>query len=246
MSIGFRTRGLVSAAAVIVLLSTAACGSNDPVADTSSSSGVTDSSMIGETAEISSGSATASATASAPVASSSAAGPAETTASVAPVTTTTEPTRTTTITPKPGSGNINQTVPSKVLPSNPPVELTQTAQFGGGVTVNLVSIQQIQTVAQGPGEVSGPGLAVTISIKNASNTAISLAAVNVTLGDALDTPGSPMAGDPSKPFSGELAAGAATSGVYVFALPPDYKDPASISVSYSTDAPIVYFTGNAK
>ena len=126
-----------------------------------------------------------------------------------------------------------------------PVSLTETADFGGGVTVDLASIESVTTTAQGPGEVAGPGLVIKIRIKNGSSAAVPLNAVNVTVSDGAQTPASPMSAAPAAPFSGDLAPGAEATGVYVFTLPGEYTNPATVTVSYSTDAPIVVFTGNA-
>jgi len=234
--------------AVVLLtavLAVAGCSSSsDDAATTASSASGSSVSADGSTAPTSSVSDAASAAASAPGTSDAGASPAE--AAPTEAASSDVPIPATTPVAAPAGGDINQTVPSVELTTAAPVSLTGTAEFGGGVTVDLASIASVQTTAQGPGEVAGPGLVITIRIKNGSAAAVPLDAVNVTVTDAAQTPASPMSGAPAAPFSGQVAPGAEAQGVYVFTVPSDYTDPASITVSYSTDAPIVLFTGNAK
>jgi len=235
--------------AVVLLtavLAVAGCSSSsDDAATTASSASGSSASADGSTAPTSSVSDAASAAASAPGTGDAGASPAEA-AAPTQAASSDVPAPATTPVAAPAGGDINQTVPSVELTTAAPVSLTGTAEFGGGVTVDLASIASVQTTAQGPGEVAGPGLVITIRIKNGSAAAVPLDAVNVTVTDAAQTPASPMSGAPAAPFSGQVAPGAEAQGVYVFTVPSDYTDPASITVSYSTDAPIVLFTGNAK
>jgi len=151
----------------------------------------------------------------------------------------------TTPVPAPGGGDVNQTVPEVALTTNAPVELTGTGDFGGGVTVALTSIESITTTAQLPGEIAGPGVKVTVTVTNGSADAVDLNSVIVDLQDAAGAPAIPMTSG-SAPFTGSVAAGQSAAGTYVFTVPSTYTNPATISISYSTAAPIVVFQGDAK
>lgn len=240
-----RSRALLSLVAAVAVLTVAGCTSDSDDAVTSSSSTSSVSASSESSARESSSAAETTVSESA---SSESAAPATTEASesvVAPPVETSEPAPApTTEVAAPGGGDINQTVPAVEQPTAAPVALTETAQFGSGVAVNLTSLTKITTVAQGPGEVSGPGLAVTIAFTNNSSSPVSLDGVNVTLDDGNANPASPMSGDPAVPFTGDLAPGASATGVYVFSFPDDYKDPSRIQVSYSADAPILEFLGS--
>ncbi len=152
----------------------------------------------------------------------------------------------TTEVPAPGGpGNIQDSVPTVAATSNPPVALDAAGDYGNGVTVALTSIESVTTEAQLPGEIAGPGVRLEVTITNGSAAPIDVSSVIVDLQDAAGTPALPMSSG-ATPFTGSIDAGAAASGVYVFSAPAAYTNPATISVSYSADAPVVVFTGDAK
>jgi hypothetical protein len=100
--------------------------------------------------------------------------------------------------------------------------------------------------ALGPGEVAGPAVAVTLQIRNGSGKRIDLSATSVELADSTGAPGLSMTDDPANPFSDELEPGATATGTYVFRIPTSNRKPITVSVRYSTEAPIVLFVGDAK
>ena len=147
--------------------------------------------------------------------------------------------------PAPVSGDINQVVPEVTMPTNPPVPLTGTADFGGQITARLSEVTPIDATAKIPGEISGPALQVTVEITNGSADAIGLDSVSVNLATKDGTPASPITTDPAAPLSGVLAPGEKRSGVYVFTVPTDALGDVSVDVLYSAGAPIVLFQGSA-
>jgi len=155
-------------------------------------------------------------------------------------------TRATTPVPAPGGGNVNQTVPVVPVTTKAPVSLSVAASYGTGVTARMVKIDNIKTVAQLPGEIAGPGVALTVEITNSSTRVVELNSVVVDLIDVRGVPAIPMTAAPASPFAGSVAPGKSATGVYVFTLGSTYRDPGNISVSYSIGAPIVLFAGNVK
>lgn len=152
----------------------------------------------------------------------------------------------TTVVPAPGGdGNIQQTVPTSAAASNPPVALDATGDVGNGVTVSLGSIESVTAEAQMAGEVAGPGVRFQVTIVNGSTEPIDLSDVIVDLADANGTPAIQMTAGAS-PLGGSLDAGATASGIYIFATPDSYTNPATISVGYSAAAPVAVFSGDAK
>lgn len=129
-------------------------------------------------------------------------------------------------------------------PTSAPVGLDAVADFGAGVTVTLDGIEELEIAAQGPGEISGPGLALTLTVTNGSDAEADLGAVSVNLAGAAGAPGVIMTGAPAAPFSGELDIGGSASGVYVFAIDPDDLTAIRVEASYSTRAPTVAFAGD--
>jgi hypothetical protein len=148
--------------------------------------------------------------------------------------------------PPPTSGNIHTTVPVGRVQTQTKKGLLGTQSFHNGVTVTIRSVTPIQTKATLPGEISGPGYAVVVSITNGSGKSITVNNVVVTMQDHAKTPGSPMEGAPAKPFRGTLAKGASADGTYVFAMSHSHKNPVTITVSYSADQPDLAFVGNTK
>lgn len=142
-------------------------------------------------------------------------------------------------------GGINQIVPSAARKTKAPVPLAGTADFGTGVTAHLTSVTAVQAQAAGPGEVAGPALKVAVRLTNDSDAAISLVGVVVTIADANGTPGVQMSQSGSSPFRGSLAAHASADAVYVFTIPAGHRNPVTVNLSYSSEAPVVLFVGDA-
>lgn len=154
-----------------------------------------------------------------------------------------EPAATTPV-PAPQGGDINQTVAAVPVTTAPAVPLNSAADFGGGVRVEMIELNRIDTTAQGPGEIAGPGVAIKLRFVNESSAAVSLDNVTVNLADGAQQPGLPMSAAPAQPFRGSVDPGASAEGVYVFTLPSDFANPTSVTVSYAAGAPTVVFTGD--
>jgi hypothetical protein len=133
------------------------------------------------------------------------------------------------------------------LPTLPPVELDQEADFGDGVTARVTGVRAVDAEASGAGEIGGPALAFTIELDNRTTEQLPLDTVTVLMvyGGA-DTPAIPILGDPrARPFSGRLEPDAAKSGVYIFTVPEDGRDDVTLTVSHASLSPIVAFQGSA-
>jgi hypothetical protein len=144
------------------------------------------------------------------------------------------------------SGSIHSTVPSVTRKTVAPVALTGTADFGTGVSANVTSVTAVKTTAQGPGEISGPGVRVVVVLDNDTSKAIDLDTVVMTVSDAKNVPGSPMSASGSQAFHGTLNAHAKATGIYVFDLPTGHRNPVTVNFSYSASAPVALFVGAVK
>lgn len=112
------------------------------------------------------------------------------------------------------------------------------------VVVSVSSVEAIDGTGQGPGNIAGPALRVTVSLENRTDGVVPVdgVAVSVAYGPDL-VPASPLE-DPSRfPFGGNLGPGESADGVYVFTVPADQRDAVTISVGYLASAPIAVFTG---
>jgi len=129
-------------------------------------------------------------------------------------------------------------------PALPEVALDAAAAVGNGIVATLPSIESIEGSAVGPGNIAGPALRVTVRIQNGTAQPVSLDGVAVNMSYGADrTPASPLDDPSRRPFSGMVAPGESSEGVYVFTVPADARDSVTIEVGYQAGAPLLLFTG---
>jgi hypothetical protein len=146
----------------------------------------------------------------------------------------------------PVRGNINQTVPAETPATLQAAPLTEQVQPDKGVVVEVSDIRAITTEARFPGEIAGPGIAVTIHVVNSSVAAIDLDNAIVDVRGSDGSRGIAVSGAPATSMSGSLPPGQQASGVYVFTLPQDQRSPISVRFSYAAETPTVLFVGDAR
>ena len=128
-----------------------------------------------------------------------------------------------------------------------PVALDRPAAAGNGVTAEVVGLKAVTAKAQTPGSINGPALQATVRLTNGTTGPLYLGGVAVELAHGADlTPASPNDDPRAKPFSGALAAGASTEGVYVFTIAVADRDHVTLTVGYQAGAPFLVFTGSAR
>ncbi|WP_155859325.1 hypothetical protein [Cellulomonas sp. KRMCY2] len=128
----------------------------------------------------------------------------------------------------------------------PPVALDETASFGTGVTARLTAVESVDGEADGPGEVAGPAVRITVEITNDTAEALDLHKVVVDVAAGADlAPGEPLSGPGVRWLDGTLEPGGVATGVYVFAVPADRRDLVHVKVSYDPVQPTVLFEGPA-
>lgn len=145
----------------------------------------------------------------------------------------------------PTPGSTEASVPSQKITKRKAVTLDGRGTAADDVTVTLTKVAAITAKAVGPGEVSGPGLAVTVAVKNGTSQPVDLgsAVVNATASD--DTPAAAMTGKPARSLKGSVEPGATASGVYVFTLAKGRRDPVTVEVTVTSAGPVVVFRGRA-
>lgn len=157
----------------------------------------------------------------------------------------TVPARTTAV-PAPGGGNVDLTVPSVVVSTRAPLPLTAAdVALGAGLTATLGSVSAVQISAVGPGEIGGPGLAVTVRIRNQGKKPVDVGSIFVNLQDSAGNQALPTTGSPSAPLTGSLAPGQQAQGTYVFTISQSRRSSVEVLVSNSTSATTVAFVGKA-
>jgi hypothetical protein len=222
---------LATAAAVFLLVAGTACNSKNqtaPLAAPSSQSSASNPSTGG---------------ASTPTAPTV---PATAASSTLPSARSTLPPPATTPVPSPTPGNTDQTVAPKKVVTKRPVKLDKPSSTGQGVTVRITAAKAIAAKARLPGEVAGPAVALTLIVHNGSPKPVDLGAVVVTLLDSANAPGNEMSAKPAKPIKGILKTGKSATGVYVFTVGKLRRNPISVDVTLTGEAPVLVFKGDAK
>lgn len=135
--------------------------------------------------------------------------------------------------------------PSTPLPRPVEVNIGQSAELTDTVTAQIESIERMQAVGRGPGEVSGPALRVTFNVTNKGTEPFELNTTIVTLETEEGTPASPVDSDPSaEPLIGSLAPGKSMTGVYLFLAPGVTDELIRIDFSTSIEEPVLVFRGS--
>lgn len=130
-----------------------------------------------------------------------------------------------------------------VDPTAPPVDLEDPAEIGA-LTARLARIEAIEGEADGPGEIAGPALRVTVELTNGGDAGADLTGVVVNLYHGPESaPAEMLAGSGSDWLEGTLAPGGTATGVYVFTVPADDRDPVQVTVFVTPDEPTVLFEG---
>lgn len=139
-------------------------------------------------------------------------------------------------------------VPARERPTLAPAaqgEAVQVDAVGAeGISVLLEDVRSVDVAADGPGEVSGPGVAVTVQIRNGDLGPLSLEGFAVSVESGPEAVPAVAAGG-GDPVPATLAAGEAARGTYVFLL--DGPSAANIRslVTVSADLPVVVLEGRA-
>ncbi len=161
-----------------------------------------------------------------------------------PATTPTPTDTTTSATPEPDPSD-TPTTPAPTETSSPaPVPIESPGTIVNGLTAQVLGIEAVDGVAQGPGEVSGPSIRFTVTITNDTTAAVDLTSAVVTVDYGADrTPAGQLYEPGASPMPTTVAAGSTASGVYVFSIPVDQRGLVHITVDYAVGVPPLVFTG---
>ncbi|MBC3761668.1 hypothetical protein ACUN7V_08020 [Quadrisphaera oryzae] len=142
-------------------------------------------------------------------------------------------------TPSTPAGPPASTAPAVGVTTVPPVGLSSPAPFGDGLVATVTAVERVQLKGTGPGEVAGPGTAVSLTLRNGTTARVDLGGVvvGVTYGDG--SPGDPSTSVPADVPGGVLEPGASVKGVWVFSRPSGATDPVEVTVGSVSSAAVV-------
>lgn len=146
--------------------------------------------------------------------------------------------------PAPGDGDVHTEVDVEEQEFLPPADLRTKTEVGDVASIALLDIVRADVEARAAGEISGPGVIVSIRLTNDSDGELDLGWVTVNAEDADDMPLVPMGGPPADPFFGPLAIGSSAEATYVFGLPEEVSTPITVTVNPVPDVAVAVFTGD--
>lgn len=127
------------------------------------------------------------------------------------------------------------------------VSLDEPASPAEGLEISIESTEPVQAEGMGPGGMSGPAVAVVVTVHNTTDAPVETLGGTVTVSygpDALPADLTLQRGDQTLPDV--VAAGQTVSGTYTFLVPEDQRENLTVTASYRASDPAVVFTGGAK
>ena len=147
---------------------------------------------------------------------------------------------------KPPTLGQGRPVPVDPVATKEPVALDKTAEFSGGLTARLTSIDSVRGKATRPGEIAGASLKFTVAVENKTGKAVDLNGVVIFVSYGKDrTPAAELMSG-TNPLPNRVAVDSTQIGQYVFAVPKDERGLVRVEISYTGSAPTVAFEGRAE
>ncbi|MFI7484352.1 hypothetical protein ACH9EU_18285 [Kocuria sp. M1R5S2] len=127
------------------------------------------------------------------------------------------------------------------------VALDKPARPAEGLEITVSSTKPVDAEGMGPGGVSGPAIAVVVTVRNTTDAAVSTLGSTVTVAYGRDkVPASPSRQPGDDPLPREVAPGKTVSGTYTFLVPEDQRDDVVVTASYRATDPAAVFAGPAR
>ena len=120
----------------------------------------------------------------------------------------------------------------------PPVGVGQPAPLANKLFVTVTSIKAQTLAARGPGETSGPGVVVTVEIRNDTKATVDLSglAINAHYGNGIPATANHV---PGEALAGTLAPGQHKSGRYEFRIARGTANTVVIDIEHSSAPNVV-------
>ncbi|HEY8300826.1 MAG TPA: hypothetical protein VIG48_02905 [Jatrophihabitans sp.] len=122
--------------------------------------------------------------------------------------------------------------------------LHKTAQVTRAITVRIVDVKPIQGKPLLPGEVKGPAIAVTVTVRNTTAHAVPLEPVVNAYSGPRRTPALTLSGAPAKRLPNRVGPGSSVTGIYPFTMSAAQRKDLTVDVSVAARLPVVRFHGS--
>lgn len=124
--------------------------------------------------------------------------------------------------------------------------ISSAAPITRSLTAEVTKMEAVQGTAAGPGEIAGPSVRFTVTIRNSTGKTFDLSNTVVNAYSGPDSsPAIQLQGPGGKSFPSSVAAGRSATGVFVFNIPTAQRDRVEITVDTSVLNPVVAFKGSA-
>jgi hypothetical protein len=121
----------------------------------------------------------------------------------------------------------------------PAVGVGQPSPLAPNLTATVTKVESMKLKAQGPGDIAGPGVLVTVEIRNDTTQAVNLDLIAVNAHYGNDIPASPNRGAPGPTLEGQVEPGQSKSGSYGFRVPDSVTGLITIDIQHSGSPNIV-------
>jgi len=125
----------------------------------------------------------------------------------------------------------------------PPVPPGKEALFSEGLAVRVTGESETTLTGRVPGEVSGPGVLVTVTFRNGSTVPVDLDGIRVTASGPGGVPASAVDGPPAQPPTGILAPGGTAQASFAFSLPRGSVRAMTLEITSISSADVVVVRG---
>lgn len=129
-------------------------------------------------------------------------------------------------------------------PTAAPVPIDAPAEPEPQVEVQLTQIEAVEGVANIPGEVGGPSLRVTVSVRNATSSELVLTSAVVNLYHGSErSPAIELLEPGRRDLPASVAPGGEATGAFVFLVPVEARDEVVVEFDLSTESTVLLFSG---
>lgn len=123
------------------------------------------------------------------------------------------------------------------------VSVRETAAVAKGVRLRVLDVGAVDVRARTPGEISGPGIAITVEIRNSTRRSINVSTIQVNCLDANGVACIPSRAEPARAPRAIVKAGSRATGIFVFTVARSDRNPVRVTVDLGPGYRGIEFVG---